>query len=82
MFATLLATAATQNAITILGKPFVVWQRREALKKLTIFYQTKKYFKFNLFLKFYWTSKYFKFNTMSLFYPTSIWLSLPIPNGG
>jgi len=49
MFATLLATAATQNAIIILGKPFVVWQRREALKKLTIFYQTKKYFKFNLF---------------------------------
>jgi hypothetical protein len=42
MFATLLATAATQNAITILEKPFVVQQRREVLKKLTIFSFTIK----------------------------------------
>jgi hypothetical protein len=42
MFATLLATAATQNAITILEKPFVVQQRREVLKKLTIFSFTNK----------------------------------------
>jgi hypothetical protein len=42
IFATLLATAATQNAITILEKPFVLRQRREVLKKLTIFSFTNK----------------------------------------